>query len=70
MQTSNHVLYVSNVSRLASPDFFSLRAQIEKKFGLASLDTLLTYNAWLEVRTMSLCNQMYVVRICIEKERL
>ena len=46
-RTFNHVLYVSNVSRLARPDFFVLGAQIEKMFGLASL--------WLEVRTMSYC---------------
>ena len=53
VQTSNHVSYVSNVSRLAGQKFFSLRAQIDKNFGLASLDTLLTYDTWLEVRTMS-----------------
>ena len=42
VRTSNHVLYVSNVSR---PDFFLLtRAQMEKKVGLAGLDMLLTYN--------------------------
>ena len=39
VRTSNHVLYDSNVSRLARPEFFSLRTQIEKMFGLASLVT-------------------------------
>ena len=44
VRTSNHVLYVSNMTRLARPNFFSIWARKEKKSGLASLDTLLTYN--------------------------
>ena len=46
----------SNVSRLARPDFFILaRANREKVWPIASLDTLLTYNTWLKVCTMSYC---------------
>ena len=66
VRTSNHVLYISNVFKLAKPDFF-LRAQIKKMFGLASLDTLLTYNTWLEVRTMSLSPPMANLYLCINK---
>ena len=51
VRTSNHVLYVSNVSRLGRPNLFSICARKEKKFWpIASLDTLLTYYTWLEVR--------------------
>ena len=38
VQTFNHVLYISNISSLAKPNFYSIRARARRKnSGLASL---------------------------------